>query len=667
MKKRLFLSTIIAVIMTVIIAVPALAATEQEVIADIFEAINNGYAEIVDNGNNGSSLCIEHDWQTQAQLDEYISFGTGNVPASVQVEYFKSGGHVGLSAPAMLALSQEDNGIMANFTIDATDYRYADSNNRLQINALDIELPLFTGTASQLDAKMANKEDFIHFNPDNQMITIFYLSQSGATTLLKMNTTTQASAYTTYQDQAVTITASGQRVYTAPLGLQNTYDMEYDLVITTAEAYQGQAEQTPDNLYTDSQGNSLLLPYGERSFASKVISFSPGTSAPTGDARWNNPQMALGEPQGGDMNDSTPRLVTLGYDGVLVVGFDVWFNDGPGEDIWVFELGADIEPTKVEVSQDGINWIFVGNSEGATSFVDMDGYVDKDMYFNYIRLTDIDGMSSGAPGADIDAVAVINNATANPNPELVLTPEIEQPPVDGEFNAEAMPFGANFSWQEMDGVLGYRIYRSEVEGEEGISITDFYIEDTNRFVDVNVDGGKTYWYSIRGVIAEADPFNDKTEVLTAASDQIKVVMPANISGGNASGQYQPKQFILMQINNPMMSINGLNLEVDPGQGTSPIIKDSRTLVPIRAIVEGMGGNVGWDEAARQVDLLYADNEVSMWLGSKQLIANNNNLTMDVPPDILNGRTMLPIRFAAENLGCTVEWINSTREIVIIFR
>jgi hypothetical protein len=40
--------------------------------------------------------------------------------------------------------------------------------------------------------------------------------------------------------------------------------------------------------------------------------------------------------------------------------------------------------------------------------------------------------------------------------------------------------------------------------------------------------------------------------------------------------------------------------------------------------------------------------------------------MDVAPAIVNDRTLLPIRFAAENLGCEIEWIGSSREIVIVF-
>ena len=40
--------------------------------------------------------------------------------------------------------------------------------------------------------------------------------------------------------------------------------------------------------------------------------------------------------------------------------------------------------------------------------------------------------------------------------------------------------------------------------------------------------------------------------------------------------------------------------------------------------------------------------------------------MDIAPEIINGRTMLPLRFVAENVGCLVEWIGSTKEVVIVY-
>ena len=54
----------------------------------------------------------------------------------------------------------------------------------------------------------------------------------------------------------------------------------------------------------------------------------------------------------------------------------------------------------------------------------------------------------------------------------------------------------------------------------------------------------------------------------------------------------------------------------------------------------------------------------MTVGSKTAFVNTEEYTMDAEPVIINGRTMLPIRFVAENLGFTVEWNENTREITV---
>ena len=62
--------------------------------------------------------------------------------------------------------------------------------------------------------------------------------------------------------------------------------------------------------------------------------------------------------------------------------------------------------------------------------------------------------------------------------------------------------------------------------------------------------------------------------------------------------------IVLQIDNPIMTVNGAETEIDPGRGTTPLIIGDRTLVPIRAIIEAAGGEVEWDDAAQQVTLTY---------------------------------------------------------------
>ncbi len=256
-----------------------------------------------------------------------------------------------------------------------------------------------------------------------------------------------------------------------------------------------------------------------------------------------------------------------------------------------------------------------------------------------------------------------------PSPSPSPSPKPTPPPSSGDavsgFDAESIPVGVKLWWMPSSGGVGYRVYRSTSSGDEGISVTDFYI-DSNEFMDVNVDANKTYYYTVRRVIKEARPFDGLPEELGPVSASMKVRTGSTILGGNASDSSRHKNFILMALDDPYMSVNGVRQEIDPGRGTSPIIKNSRTIVPIRAIVEAMGGSVGWNDYTRKIDLNYDSKSVVMTLNSKNLTVNGSSKPMDVAPESINSRTYVPIRFSAENLGCAVDWLNSTRQIVIVY-
>ncbi len=226
--------------------------------------------------------------------------------------------------------------------------------------------------------------------------------------------------------------------------------------------------------------------------------------------------------------------------------------------------------------------------------------------------------------------------------------------------AEAFENGNLISWKPVSGAIGYRPFRSENPNELGISVTDFYLEQTEH-VDVNVEPNVTYYYCVKPVLAEADPLNDKDEVLGDTIATFTVKTSANIVDAGKS-----KQYIKLKIDDPNMDVNGVISEVDPGRGTTPLIVRGRTVVPIRAIVEAMGGTIAWDGTARKVTINARGNSVEMWLNKKEIAANGAKQAIDVAPESINGRTMVPIRFATENLDCEISWINSTRQVIIVY-
>jgi hypothetical protein len=168
----------------------------------------------------------------------------------------------------------------------------------------------------------------------------------------------------------------------------------------------------------NSQGGAEF-PEGAASFADELIDYSPvvvdGQPSPAN----SEPTKALGLPDyssgGGCMTVAACTFVSLGDGGSITVRFTDNVLTGSGNnsyDLWVFEVGPDIEDTFVEVSGNGMLWHAVGKVYGSTAGIDLDTYgFDEASSFAYVRLTDdtSEGGQSGiSVGADIDAVGAIS-------------------------------------------------------------------------------------------------------------------------------------------------------------------------------------------------------------------------------------------------------------------
>ena len=133
-------------------------------------------------------------------------------------------------------------------------------------------------------------------------------------------------------------------------------------------------------------------------------------------------------------------------------------------------------------------------------------------------------------------------------------------------------------------------------------------------------------------------------------------------------QLVPLNLIELQIGKPQFKVNNQTKILD----APPIIKNSRTLLPIRAVVEAMGGQVEWDPADRRVDITYEGKSINLWIGKNKAKVNGQEVMIDpsnpnVVPEITNSRTMVPLRFVAESLGCHVEWLPNTKSIRITYQ
>lgn len=122
--------------------------------------------------------------------------------------------------------------------------------------------------------------------------------------------------------------------------------------------------------------------------------------------------------------------------------------------------------------------------------------------------------------------------------------------------------------------------------------------------------------------------------------------------------------IVLQINNPLMRVDERVVEIDPGRNTTPIILKGSTLCPIRAIVEALGGSIAWNGTEQKLTITLKNLKLEMWINKKTAKANGKSKTLNVPPQIINGRTMVPVRFVSEELGGNVFWDSASRIITI---
>jgi len=99
--------------------------------------------------------------------------------------------------------------------------------------------------------------------------------------------------------------------------------------------------------------------------------------------------------------------------------------------------------------------------------------------------------------------------------------------------------------------------------------------------------------------------------------------------------------------------------------TPPVIKSGRTLIPVKAITEGFGAELSYDEENQTVTISKGDTVIELTLGSMVAVVNGQEIQMDTKANIMNSRTYVPLRFVLETFKLSVEWDQDTETIEII--
>lgn len=97
----------------------------------------------------------------------------------------------------------------------------------------------------------------------------------------------------------------------------------------------------------------------------------------------------------------------------------------------------------------------------------------------------------------------------------------------------------------------------------------------------------------------------------------------------------------------------------------PVIEDGRTLAPVRAIFEALGFEVEWEEPTQTVYATKGEDKITLKINDTTAYVNGEAKILDVPARLVNGRTLVPLRFISENAGAEVVW-NGVRQMIDIW-
>jgi N-acetylmuramoyl-L-alanine amidase len=96
----------------------------------------------------------------------------------------------------------------------------------------------------------------------------------------------------------------------------------------------------------------------------------------------------------------------------------------------------------------------------------------------------------------------------------------------------------------------------------------------------------------------------------------------------------------------------------------PVIVNDRTLAPVRVISENLGAEVYWDNDNRLVQIMTPSKTIILKIDDRKALVDGDEVLLDVPAKIVNNRTMVPLRFLGETLGAKVSWNNDLRRVII---
>lgn len=155
------------------------------------------------------------------------------------------------------------------------------------------------------------------------------------------------------------------------------------------------------------------------------------------------------------------------------------------------------------------------------------------------------------------------------------------------------------------------------------------------------------------VVTTADGQDERAASGSIAIDNIKMTTPVTVPASSSSK-------IQMTLGQKAATVGGKAYTLD----VAPISLNGTTYVPIRFISDAMGGTVKWDNSLKRITVLRGSTMLDMVIDKKEINVNGVLSEASVAPIVRDGRTLVPIRLVSENLGLKVGYENKTKKVTI---
>lgn len=212
-----------------------------------------------------------------------------------------------------------------------------------------------------------------------------------------------------------------------------------------------------------------------------------------------------------------------------------------------------------------------------------------------------------------------------------------------------------------------------VKGDNSLNWVRVEFEDSSgkkHLVDVTQNMNWTGWKTIH---VDLNPYQmnypikiKKIYVANPAQYQDEREVYGAVAIDDISFQYerelqeQQRPIIQLTVNDSVMFVNGEQYQMDQ----APVVIDGTTLVPLRFVVDALGGAISWEDKEKKVGVMKDDQLADLWIGKTEVIIGGKRVEARVAPMIMNQRTMIPLRLISEQFGWNVIWNQQNKTITL---